>query len=123
MENKGSSKVLRFFGILMIAFGLIYGILGFLALAGTLIGLLPGHENQEMLIVVLAYALTLLAVICGIACIRGMQGVSRILGTVFAVIGLVSLIYTQITQDQFSIFDCIAVVFGAAIASVARKKA
>ncbi len=119
--GNNNSGVLKFFGILMILFGLLYAILGTVALMGKVGGILPGHEAQETLIVVLAYVIALLAIILGIACVKGALGVSRALGLVFAALGLVSLIYMQVTQDAFSIFDCIALVFGIAIFYVAGK--
>ena len=46
----------------------------------------------------------------------------RPLGLIFALIGLASLIYMQVTQGTFNIFDCIAMVFGIAIFVTAGKK-
>ena len=46
MGNNNNSGVLKFFGILMILFGLIYAILGTVALMGKLGGVLPGHDAQ-----------------------------------------------------------------------------
>ncbi|HIZ80553.1 MAG TPA: hypothetical protein H9722_00480 [Candidatus Mediterraneibacter pullistercoris] len=121
MGNNNNSGILKFFGVLMILFGLIYAALGTAALIGELGGILPGHEAQETLVVVLAYAVALIAIVLGIACVKGALGVSRALGLVFAAFGLVSLIYLQVTQDTFSIFDCVALVFGIAIVYVAGK--
>lgn len=106
----------------MILFGVIYAILGTLALMGTLQGILPGHEAQETIVVVLAYIVALLALVCGVACMTGAVNVCRTLGFVFAVVGLVSLIYTQVTQSTFNVFDCIAMVFGIAIFVTAGRK-
>ena len=64
----------------MILFGLIYAILGTVALMGKLGGVFPGHDAQE------------------------------------------TLIWLQVTQDTFSIFDCIALVLGVAIFYLAGKK-
>ena len=112
MGNNHNSGVLKFFGVLMILFGLIYAILGTVALMGKIDGVLPGHDAQEILIVILAYAVSVLAIICGIVCV----------GLLIAAIGLVSLIWLQVTQDTFSISDCIALVMGAAIFYLAGKK-
>ena len=120
--DKNNSGVLKVFGIVMILFGAVYAILGTVALMGELGGLLPGHEAQETLIVVLAYVVALLAIICGVACMKGAVSVCRPLGLIFAVIGLVSLLYMQFTQGTFSVFDCIAMVFGIAVAVTAGQK-
>lgn len=122
MGNNNNSGVLKFFGIIMILFGLLYAILGTVALMGKLGGVLPGHEAQETLIVVLAYVVAVLSIICGIVCVKGALGACRVFGIIIAALGLVSLIYLQVTESSFSIFDCIALVFGIAIFSVASKK-
>ena len=109
---KKNTGVLKGFGFVMIIFGVIYAILGTLALAGVLGGILPGHESQEVLVLFLAYAT---------ACLRGNMQTARIFGGIIAVIGLVSLIYLQITQDTFNLFDCIAVVLGVSIFYQAGK--
>ena len=50
-EKKNTSGVLKVLGVLMILFGVIYALLGTLALMGTLTGMLPGHEKQEVILV------------------------------------------------------------------------
>lgn len=122
MGNNNNSGVLKFFGVLMILFGLIYAILGTVALMGKLGGVLPGHDAQETLIVVLAYVVAVLAIICGVVCVKGILGACRVCGLVIAALGLVSLIWLQVTQDTFSIFACIALVLGVAIFYLAGKK-
>lgn len=121
-NHNTSSGTLKIFGIIAILFGIIYAILGTLALTGAVTGLLPGHESQEALIMILAYAVAVLAIVCGAACIKNAYSVCRALGLVFAVLGLVSLLYLQFTQDSFSLADCIALVLGAAIYGIARKE-
>lgn len=120
-KNSSYSGVLKFFGVIMILFAIVYAILGSLALAGTLQGLLPGHENQEILVVVLAYVVALFSLICGIGCLKVAAGFSQVMGLLCAVVGVVSLIYAQVTQDSFNIFDCIGAVLGAAIFFTAGK--
>ena len=122
MGNNHNSGVLKFFGVLMILFGLIYAILGTVALMGKIDGVLPGHDAQEILIVILAYAVSVLAIICGIVCVKGVLGACRGFGLLIAAIGLVSLIWLQVTQDTFSISECFALVMGAAIFYLAGKK-
>ena len=116
--NKSALKAI---GIMMVIFFFFYAMVGTLALAGVISGALPGHETQEMLIVVLGYAVALLALICGIVCIAGNVGASKLFGIIFAVLGLAALVYQQVTNDTFSIFDCMAMCFGVAIYFIASK--
>ncbi len=122
MERTNYSGVLKFFGVIMILFSIVYAIVGSMALAGVLEGLLPGHENQEILLVVLAYVVAVFGLVCGIGCLKGASGLCQVMGLLCAIVGVVSLIYAQITQDSFNIFDCIAAVLGAAIFFAARQK-
>ena len=105
----------------MVIFAIIYAVVGTLALIGTVSGALPGHESKEILVVVLAYAVALLALICGIVCVKGNTGLAKIFGAIFAVMGLASLIYLQITQDTFNIVDCLAACFGVSIFYISSK--
>lgn len=120
MKNENVSA-LKFTGIIMIVFALIYAVVGTLALLGAVNGALPGHESQETLVIILSYAVALFALICGIACVKGITNLAKVFGAIFAIVGLVALIYLQVTQDSFSIFDCLAVCFGIAIFSIASK--
>ena len=54
-ENHGA---LTFLGVVMILYGLTYAVLGTLSLAGTITGVLPGHEKQEIIVIVLSYIIT-----------------------------------------------------------------
>lgn len=114
MKNTNSTA-LKFTGIIMIVFAAIYAIVGTLALTGIIKGALPGHESQETLLVVLAYAVALFILICGIVCIKGNTGLAKVFSAIFAIVGLVSLIYLQIAKGTFSIADCLAVCFGISI--------
>lgn len=116
--NRSSLKAL---GIMMIIFAIIYTVVGTLALAGVLTGALPGHESEEVLIVVLGYAVALLALICGIVCVAGNVGASKAFGLIFAVLGLAALVYQQIANGTFSTFDCLAMCFGVAIYYIASQ--
>lgn len=120
MKNTNSTA-LKYIGVIMVVFALIYAIVGTLALMGTINGALPGHETQEVIVVVLAYVVALLALICGIVCIKGATGMAKAFGIIFAAGGLVSLIYLQVTQSSFSIFDCLALCFGISIFCIASK--
>lgn len=120
MKNTNTTS-LKFTGIIMVIFAIIYAVVGTLALIGTVSGALPGHESKEILVVVLAYAVALLALICGIVCVKGNTGLAKIFGAIFAVMGLASLIYLQITQDTFNIVDCLAACFGVSIFYISSK--
>lgn len=121
-ETKKKNPVLKFFGVIMLLFAIVYGIVGTMALMGRLNGVLPGHEAQEMLVIVLAYAIAVFGLICGIACLAGAAGACRVLGLILGIAGLAGLIYLQVTQDAFNLFDCIAMVLGFAIFGAARNK-
>ena len=124
MKSEGHGT-LTFLGVVMIIFGLVYALLGTLSLMGTITGVLPGHEKQEIIIVILSYIIAILAIIGGITSVRGKFATARTVSLIFAVIGLVSLIYNQVTQDTFNNFDCITMVLGAGIcylATTAKKE-
>ena len=120
MKNYNSSS-LKALGIMMIIFAVIYALVGTLALAGVISGALPGHENEEVIIVVLGYVVALLALICGVVCVGGNIKASKFMGIIFAVLGLIALIYQQVANNTFSTFDCLAMCFGVAIFSIASK--
>ena len=109
-------------GFLLLIFGLIYAVVGTLSLVGAMEGVLPGHENEEIIIIVLAYSVALLAIIGGMAGIAGKNSVAKPIGLIFAILGLGSLIYVQVTQDSFNLFDCIAMVLGVATYCLANRK-
>lgn len=121
MENKNNKGALTFLGVIMAVFGVIYVIVGTLALVGTVNGILPGHEAQEIIIVVLAYVVAVLALICGVACVKGKLDICRMLGMIFGFIGGFSWVYILVTKGTFSIFDCIAFILGAAIFILSDK--
>ena len=120
MKNTNSGA-LKACGIIMIIFGVVYALVGTMALAGVVSNVLPGHEAQEVLIVVLAYAIALLGLICGIVCIKGITGAAKVCGIIFAGIGLASLIYQQVAYDTFAMVDCLAMCYGIAIFFIASK--
>ena len=108
-------------GIVMMVYGVLYALLGMMAIIGMVQGLMPGHEAGEIAIVALSYVIAILAIICGFACIKGNNGMASVLGLIFAIMGLISLVYAQISQDAFNLFDCITMVLGVAIFYLARK--
>lgn len=103
----------------MTIFSFVYAIVGTLSLVGMIKGALPGHESQEMMVVILAYAVAVCGIICGIVCMKGMAGMAKVFGALFTVCGLASLVYVQITQGSFSTFDCLAACYGIAIFKIA----
>lgn len=112
---------LKSIGIIMIIFAVLYALVGTLALSGVITGAMPGHEAQEVMIVVLGYAVALLALLCGVFCIKGNAGASKVFGIIFAVLGFAALAYQQMTNGTFSIFDSMAMCFGVAIYYIASK--
>ena len=119
--NKSNMTALKASGIIMIVFALVYALLGTLAVSGIINNALPGHEKQETMIVVLGYVVALLALVCGVVCIKGAVAPAKLFGAVFAVLGLAALLYQQLAHDAFSIFDCLAMCFGVSIYSIASQ--
>lgn len=119
--NKSNMTALKATGIIMIVFALVCALLGTLAVSGIINNALPGHEKQETMIVVLGYVVALLALVCGVVCIKGAVAPAKLFGAVFAVLGLAALLYQQLAHDAFSIFDCLAMCFGVSIYSIASQ--
>ena len=57
----------------------------------------------------------------GICAVMGNKPVAKVIGFVFAAVGLVSLIYLQFTQNAFNIADCIAMVLGVMLFTSAKE--
>ena len=121
MDQNTNRTTLKIFGVIMLLFGLVYGIVGSLALAGTLQGILPGHQTQEILVIVLAYGVALLAIVCGILCLKNVATGAMVTGTILALLGLAGVIYNQIALDSFNLFDMLGLLFGVSIAATAMK--
>ena len=122
MNSKQSSGALKGFGVVLLLFGLIYAVVGTLALVGTMKGVLPGHETQEILVVVLAYAVAALNVLTGIVCLAGARTAARVLGAIVAIVGAAGVIYNQIALDSFNYFDFVSLLLGVSIVAAARNK-
>lgn len=121
MDQNTNRTTLKIFGVIMLLFGIVYGIVGSLALAGTLQGVLPGHQAQEILVIVLAYGVALLAIICGILCLKNVATGAMVTGIILALLGLAGVIYNQIALDSFNLFDMLGLLFGVSIAATAMK--
>ena len=119
MDQNTNRTTLKIFGVIMLLFGIVYGIVGSLALAGTLQGVLPGHQTQEILVIVLAYGVALLAIICGILCLKNAAFGAMVTGIILALLGLAGVIYNQIALDSFNLFDMLGLLFGVSIAATA----
>lgn len=111
-ENHGA---LTFLGVVTILYGLAYALLGTLSLLGIIVGVLPGHEEQKILIVVLSYLITIIALIGGTTSIKGSYQNTKKISIILIIIGLISLICNKLTQNMFNSFDCIAIVLGIGI--------
>ena len=121
MDQNTNRTTLKICGVIMLLFGLVYGIVGSLALAGTLQGILPGHQTQEILVIVLAYGVALLAIVCGILCLKNVAAGAMITGILLALLGLAGVVYNQIALDSFNLFDMLGLLFGVSIAATAMK--
>ena len=121
MDQNTNRTTLKIFGVIMLLFGIVYGIVGSQALAGTLQGVLPGHQTQEILVIVLAYGVALLAIICGILCLKNVATGAMVTGIILALLGLAGVIYNQIALDSFNLFDMLGLLFGVSIAATAMK--
>lgn len=121
MDQNTNRTTLKIFGVIMLLFGLVYGIVGSLALAGTLQGILPGHQTQEILVIVLAYGVALLAIVCGILCLKNVAAGAMVTGILLALLGLAGVVYNQIALDSFNLFDMLGLLFGVSIAATAMK--
>ena len=121
MDQNTNRTTLKIFGVIMLLFGIVYGIVGSLALAGTLQGVLPGHQTQEILVIVLAYGVALLAIICGILCLKNVAAGAMVTVIILALLGLAGVIYNQIALDSFNLFDMLGLLFGVSIAATAMK--
>ena len=121
MDQNTNRTSLKIFGVIMLLFGIVYGIVGSLALAGTLQGVLPGHQAQEILVIVLAYGVALLAIVCGILCLKNVATGAMVTGILLALLGLAGVVYNQIALDSFNLFDMLGLLFGVSIAATAMK--
>ena len=75
-----------------------------------------------MIIVVLAYAIALLGLICGIVCMKGITGAAKVCGIIFAGIGhCFPDLSAGGMYDTFAMADCLAMCFGVAIFFIASK--
>ena len=122
MNSKQSSGALKGFGVVLLLFGLVYAVVGTLALVGTMKGVLPGHETQEILVVGLAYAVAVLNVLTGIVCLAGARTAARVLGGIVAIVGAAGVIYNQIVLDSFNYFDFVSLLLGISIVAAAKNK-
>lgn len=108
-------------GIVMMVYGVLYALLGMMAIIGMVQGLMPGHEAGEIAIVALSYVIAILAIVCGYVCLRRYNDMAMKLGLVFALLGIVSLVYTQVSMESFSVIDCITMIVGVVIFYYAHK--
>ena len=68
------------------------------------------------------YAFAAIALIGAIACFAKKLLVAKIVGLIFAIMGLYSLISAQLSQDTFSLYNCLEMLLGVAIFVTASKK-
>lgn len=124
MEEE-QNGALKFLGIVMIIFGIAYAILGTLTITGNITGIFPGHENHEIINIILSYIISILAISGGVTTFTKKYFLTKNIALSLALFGLISLIYIKVSQNIFNNFDCIAIVLGAGIyylAVVAEKE-
>lgn len=109
-------------GILMILFAIVYITIAVLVYNGSVEGILPGHESEEMLVAAVSTAVATFSFTGGICALTGSKLASKIIGVIFVLAGLGSLIYLQLTQDTFNIVDFIGAALGIMLVVSASKK-
>ena len=122
MDQNTNRTTLKIFGVIMLLFGIVYGVVGSLALAGTLQGVLPGHQTQEILVIVLAYGVALLAIICGILCLKNVATGAMVTGIHPGPAGPGRRgLQPDRPGFSFNLFDMLGLLFGVSIAATAMK--
>ena len=106
----------------MILFAIVYITIAVLVYNGSVEGILPGHESEEMLVAVVSTAVATFSFTGGICALTGSKLASKIIGVIFVLAGLGSLIYLQLTQDTFNIVDFIGAALGIMLVVSASKK-
>lgn len=119
--SDNNASILKIFGVILMAFGLVYAMVGTLAFLGSGLELMPGHKAGEMLVVALAYLVALVGFIGGVACLRGKSRSARMVGLVIVVVGAIALVYELLAAANLNFFDCLAVFFGVALCAAARE--
>lgn len=92
-----------------------------LILVGQNEGIVPRFEGQTTLLIVASYIIALMSLFGGIVCIAKKLTAARIIGIIFTVWGLTSLISMQLTQNEFNLFSLIGVLLGISIFISAKK--
>lgn len=116
------NPLMKITGILMILFAIVYITIAVLVYNGSVEGILPGHEREEMLVAVVSTAVATFSFTGGICALTGSKLASKIIGVIFVLAGLGSLIYLQLTQDTFNIVDFIGAALGIMLVVSASKK-
>lgn len=115
-------STLKGVGAAMIVYGLIYAVLGTMTAFGLVEGLLPGLEGAEIVLMILSYAVAIVAIVCGVSAIRGAIAIAYKLGMVFILLGILSMVLYRITQGGIDIFGLLAMLLGLAMFSGARRR-
>ena len=113
--------LLKFWGILLIIYALLYAITGALILAGQTEGIVPEFEGQTTLLIIIFFIIALIALIGGIVCIAKKLTAARVIGLILVIWGLYSLISAQLTQDEFNLVSLIDALLGISIFISAKK--
>ena len=113
--KKEEHTALKIIGSISILYGIIYAILGTLSLIKIISGVLPGHEQQKIILTILSYIITIISIYIGVICIKGNIKKIKFISIILTIIGLISFIYNQVIIDFCNNFDGIAVVLGIGI--------
>lgn len=116
-QKKEGRMLIRISAILLTVFALIYLLLGIIATVAEVEGLGAVHGSGETLVLVLAYGTAIMALGAAFVGFRTAKesmdaGICKILGVVITVLSLISVIYIQIAQGKFELFDILVMVCG-----------
>lgn len=113
--KKEEHTALKIIGFITIIYGIAYAVLGTLSLIKLITGVLPGHEQQKILLSILSYIVTIVSIYAGVICIKGNVKKIKFISIILGIVGLISFIYNQIIIDFCNNFDGIALVLGVGI--------
>ena len=109
-------------GVLLVVLAIVYALAGTLILIGKANNLLPEYNSEENIIIIISYVIGAIALIGAISCFAKKLVLAKIIGILFAIFGLTSLISLQITEGEFNIVSCIIMVIGVLVYTSALKQ-
>ena len=118
MEQKKEGRILiKVAAVYLMIFAAIYLILGIFTMMADVEGLGAAYGNWSKLVTILAFGtavISFIAAAVGMKAAKGTMnaGICKVLGIILLFFGAVSLLYIQITQNKFELFDMVVVVCG-----------